>query len=765
MKCLQDVEDGKIKRLMGLWPPGAGKSIFSSVVFPTHYLGRFPGRSTIVASYGSDLPKKFGRRARSVVRQPIYKRIFGTELSTESQAVDEWTLTNGSEWMATGILSGITGNRVDGVIWDDLIKGRAEADSKIVRDKTGEAYMNDLMTRKKPGGFEVAIGTRWHEDDPMGRILPINYNGESGLVKGQDGNDWFVVCLPAEAEREDDILGRKLGERLWPEWFTEDHFAPFKLQARTWSALFQQRPAPETGNFFQVEWLRPYGDTTRTPMPHRDSLHVYGASDYATTDEGGNYTVHVVAGVDPEHNIYILDLWRGRTSSDRWVEIFCDLVAEWKPMGWAEETGQIRAGVGPFLHKRMMERGIYIARKQFPTRGDKQIRAQSIRGRMAMGKVYFPIAKPFFSELKRELLTFPAGKTDDQCLAEDTLILMANGTEKPIYSVMVGELVATPIGPKKVLESKITDVAAKVFRIKFSNGSELVATGNHPVFVEGKGFTRVDALGIMDVVKTKEPCSCLVKSGWMEKLKFLNITVYNIGTIGTELIFKLVAAGDRVFCIDTFGKISMAPSQMVMRSIIRMETNSITNQKIWNVFQLGNIGISILWLGKGLKNRKFTLRGLDPKPIFGIRQRKDGKQTNEQLEFLGIIGKRLQKYVHVVRNYFKHHLLRDLSFAQESAVSVIKIEAPIEPMVVRNLMVTDAHAYYANRVLVHNCDALGLLGQILDLMFSVAHDPKAKTERKIISTDPDVCNVSLQDFWDLDEYKDGDDKPKTLRIK
>ncbi len=148
-------------------------------------------------------------------------------------------------------------------------------------------------------------------------------------------------------------------------------------------------------------------------MPNRDSLHVYGASDYATTDEGGNFTVHIVAGVDPEHNIYILDLWRGRTSSDKWVEIFCDLVAEWKPVGWAEETGQIRAGVGPFLHKRMMERQIYIARAQFPTRGSKEIRAQSIRGRMAMGKVFFPIAKPFFAEMKRELLTFPAGKSDD----------------------------------------------------------------------------------------------------------------------------------------------------------------------------------------------------------------------------------------------------------------------------------------------------------------------------------------------------------------
>ena len=420
---------------MGLMPPGSAKSTYSSIVFPTHYLGRFPNSSTIVSSYGSDLPRKFGRKARSVVRQSIYKRIFGTELSADSQAVDEWTLTNGSEWMAMGILAGVTGNRADGVVSDDLIKGREQADSPTVRNKTWDAYLNDLMTRKKPTAWEIFITTRWHEDDPAGRILPLNYNGESGWIKGQDGNDWYVVCLPAIAERDDDPLGRKPGEILWPEWFTQEHFAPFKLNPRTWSSLFQQRPSPETGNFFQVDWIRPYGEGTRKTMPDRDSLHVYGASDYAVTDSGGNYTVHVVAGVDNEHNIYILDLWRQRTSSDRWVEAFCDLVTEWRPLGWAEETGQIRAGVGPFLHKRMMERGIYIARAQFPTRGDKSIRAQSIRGRMAMGKVYFPIAKPWFSELQRELLNFPAGKTDDQV---DALGLLGQVLDK-MFSKSIDE--------------------------------------------------------------------------------------------------------------------------------------------------------------------------------------------------------------------------------------------------------------------------------------------------------------------------------------
>jgi hypothetical protein len=52
---------------------------------------------------------------------------------------------------------------------------------------------------------------------------------------------------PAEAERADDVLGRAVGERIWPEHFGADHFTPFKHHPRTWAALYQQRPAPEGG--------------------------------------------------------------------------------------------------------------------------------------------------------------------------------------------------------------------------------------------------------------------------------------------------------------------------------------------------------------------------------------------------------------------------------------------------------------------------------------------------------------------------------------
>lgn len=432
LECLQQVEDGKIKRLLGLLPPGSGKSIYSSVVFPTHYMGRFRGSSIIVASYGSELPRKFGRRARSIVQQPIYNRIFNTSLSEESKAADEWALTNGSEWMAAGILTGITGNRADGIVWDDLLKGREQADSDLIRQKTWDAYIDDLLTRKKPKAFEIGVTTRWHEDDPAGRILPENYNGESGLIQCRDGNEWYVVCLPAECEREDDILGRKIGEILWPEWFTKEMFAPFKRNPRTWSSLYQQRPAPDTGVLFKSEWLKTFEQDGQTGLPdgfEPGDLNIYGASDYAVTASRENYTVHIVVGVDSKNNIYVLDLWRKQETSDKWVEVFCDLVKKWKPLGWAEETGQINSAVGPFLVKRMRERQAYVARAQFPSTKSKAMRAQSIIGRMAQNGLYCPFGAHWFSEFRKELLLFDAGRFDDQV---DALSLIGQVLDKMI---------------------------------------------------------------------------------------------------------------------------------------------------------------------------------------------------------------------------------------------------------------------------------------------------------------------------------------------
>jgi predicted phage terminase large subunit-like protein len=193
------------------------------------------------------------------------------------------------------------------------------------------------------------------------------------------------------------------GIAIWPEKFDDNALACIKanITAQDWAALYQQEPTAETGSYFKDEWLRPYAGN---PSPF---LNVYGGSDYAVTADGGDYTVHVVVGVDPENRMYLLDLWRRQSSSNVWIEAYCDLVCKWKPQFWAEEKIQITSGLGPFIDRRSIERKAWTCREQFPTRGDKAVRAQSIRGRMELTGLYVPARAEWLPDLRAELLAFP----------------------------------------------------------------------------------------------------------------------------------------------------------------------------------------------------------------------------------------------------------------------------------------------------------------------------------------------------------------------
>lgn len=403
---LNDVAEGRLKRVMLMLPPGSAKSTYASVVFPSYYLGKFPNRKVILASYGSDLAKRLGRKARQITSAAAYKPIFDTELSKDSSAANEWALTNGSEYMAGGILSAMTGNRAHGLIIDDPFKGRNEADSSIIRERTWQAYQDDLVTRLIPGGWRIIMNTRWHDDDLSGRILPKEWSGESGDILCRDGEVWRVVCIQAQCERLDDPVGRKVGEYLWPGWFSEDHFAQFKRTPRTWNALYQQVPATDEGDYFKAEDCQWY----EKPPKH---LRLYGASDFAVTADSGDFTEHGVFGIDPNDDLYIIDWWFGQTQADKWIEEQLDLIKRHKPLTWFGEAGPIRRSVEPFLLKRSRERKVYCDFQWLASMHDKPTRARAFQARWAMRKVYLPANCDWANRLLRQMTRFPAGAEDD----------------------------------------------------------------------------------------------------------------------------------------------------------------------------------------------------------------------------------------------------------------------------------------------------------------------------------------------------------------
>jgi predicted phage terminase large subunit-like protein len=401
LEKLQGVESGAVPNLMVLMPPGSAKSTYADVVFVPWFMARKPRRNVILASYASDIAKKQGRRARQLIKSRSFGNLMDVTLKTDQSAADEWALSNGSEYMAGGLLSGLTGNRAALGILDDPIRGREAAESETIRDKTWDAYIDDFCSRLIPGAPQVMILTRWHQDDPAGRILPETWAGESGIFEGRDGRTWHVICLPAIADRSDDPLGRAIGETLWPEWFNHEHWAPFKRNARTWSSLYQQKPAPDEGTFFQRTW---FPEWTTKP-----ALNLYGTSDYAVTDSGGDYTVHRIWGVSPDGTLYRIAGWRGQTTADVWIEEKLALIRQFKPLAWFGESGVIQKAVEPMLRRRMIDTKTYCRMEWLPSIHDKPTRARGFQARAAMGKV---MVEPG-ADLS-EFLMFPAGKHDDE---------------------------------------------------------------------------------------------------------------------------------------------------------------------------------------------------------------------------------------------------------------------------------------------------------------------------------------------------------------
>lgn len=771
----------KLDRLAIFCPPGAGKSIYSSILFTAWYLGQNPSAAVIAASHTAELAEKWGRRVRNLIVE--HADVLGVNLAPDSQAAGRWETDKKGEYYAAGVGGAIAGRRADLVVLDDVVRSREDADSDIVQARTWDWYKSDLYTRLKPGGKIVLIMTRWSEGDLAGLVL-------DEMTRG--GDKWAIISLPAIAE-EDDQLGRKPGQALWPEWQSLQELERIRraVGPRDWSALYQQRPSPETGNYFQAEWLRPY-----TEAPPLEQLHIYGASDYAVTDKGGDFTVHCIIGIDAEERIYLLEMWREQAASDKWVEALCDLVDEYKPIGWAEEQGQIKGSVGPFLRKRMMERRSFVATRQFPTKGDKAIRAQSIRGRMAMRGLYVPIHKPWYPAFRNELLAFPAGRHDDICVADGTLVRMADGSDKPIELVNVGDKVATPIGPQSVEVSQITNESAEVWRVTFSNGAMLTATPNHPVYIQGKGFVRVDALCLND------QCA---EAPQQQK----SLSIADIGTVDTQMgqtrltsAISLEQTPSAGFFTGISGRTISGPYLKGVKFTIAIVTRQITKLKIWNVTLRKNTAHVIQWLENTWSVSWLTWRKLDHLLLGGMGRRLVANGIAKMGSWLGIIASQPLKYVYAVKpnstlilnvpsfalvyarrdlgsvvqtkitqiaklgedtlrkwkgfnafvatDYFSRIGPKPLNIAPRPAVCVTGIKVLSERMRVRNLAVRNVHTYYTNGILSHNCDALGLCGQILDVM-SPGEKPKENVKPKILSVDPAQCTVTLNDIWDANE--------------
>lgn len=295
------------------------------------------------------------------------------------------------------------------LIIDDLIKDDKEAQSQAIRDQAWSWFTKVAMSRRMGKKLVIMTFTRWHADDPIGRLTdPENPYYSHALAQKIK-----IINLPAIAE-EDDPLGRQPGEALWPDGpdkfdldFLEEQRS---LDPLGFAALYQQRPSLLDGDLFKRDTINFY-----KPKDLPKDLRIYAASDHAVaTGQRNDFTVLLKVGVDPQNNIYLLDCVWAKIKSDVAVERILDMCrGDQRPLLWWAEKGHISKSIGPFLRKRMAETGIYLNIREVTPVADKAQRAQSIAGRVAMGKVFFPQDALWTEKAINQMMSFPNGTHDD----------------------------------------------------------------------------------------------------------------------------------------------------------------------------------------------------------------------------------------------------------------------------------------------------------------------------------------------------------------
>ncbi|WP_341350388.1 phage terminase large subunit [Geobacillus zalihae] len=392
---LMRVERGEIDRLMIFMPPRHSKSMTVTETFPSWFIGRNPDRRVIEVSYGDSLARRFGRANRQKIEM-FGEELFGIKISNDMGSVTSWDVEGHRGGMiSVGIGGGITGQGADLLIIDDPIKNRKEADSLTYRNMLWNEWQNTLSTRLQPGGRVILILTRWHEDDLAGRLLE------------HEPERWTVLSLPAICDSENDLLGRKIGEPLWPEFGFDEKWAEEtkkSVGSRTWNALYQQRPTPPSGAIIHRSWFKYYKQA-----PQMDEY--IQSWDFAFKDTNdGSFVVGQVWGRKGADK-YLLDQVRAKLSFTESIRAIVSLTSKW-PQAQAKLIEDRANGTAIINALRHQISGMLPV----VPNGTKVERLNAVSPQFEAGNVYIPHPSiaPWVHDYVEELVAFPNAPTDDQ---------------------------------------------------------------------------------------------------------------------------------------------------------------------------------------------------------------------------------------------------------------------------------------------------------------------------------------------------------------
>lgn len=337
IELLYYIIQGRLSRLMVFMPPRHGKSQLISKYFLTWFLGNFPEKRVILATYRANFSRKWGRHARELLKK--YGLTLFTsqiELAEDSKAAHQWDIKDHEGGLLTaGINGGILGEGANGFIIDDPTKGFKKARSKSHQEELNDWWFTEAKTRldtdieKGHKPWVLGIWQRLNKKDLAGQILEtepqIGFKEAIKILRSGGTipyGTWVVINLPS-ISIEEDILGRNEGEALWPEKVPIKELLEIKREMGSFrfEAVYQGEPRDPEGDIFKRIWFRDSKISHEETLQITQSLPKLRYWDFGASGDSGDATAGILSAWDGEY-LYFIKLVHGKFSASKVLTMF-----------------------------------------------------------------------------------------------------------------------------------------------------------------------------------------------------------------------------------------------------------------------------------------------------------------------------------------------------------------------------------------------------------------------------------------------------------
>jgi len=590
-----------------------------------------------------------------------------------------------------GLVDGMpTGRHFDILVYDDVVTKEGVNTPEQIHKTTESFQMSDNLG--KEGGRRRYIGTFYHLFDTYSviiankiaspRIHPCTYNGKEHGI-------------PVLMSRETLLKKRN----------TQGPYV--------FSSQMLLNPVADASMGFKLEWIIKQDTEYNSAMKRLWRFIIVDPAG-GKQRSGNDYTTMLVIGYGEDGKYRVLDMRRDRMRLTQRADTLIELHKKWKPQLVAYEEYGMQADIEHIKFKQKLDLYEFDIH---PLGGNmnKKLRILRLVPYFEGGRIILPtylhqmdyqdqlrdLVKDFIEE---EYTAFPVLKHDDMCFVAGTKIATNKG-RVPIELIKIGDMVLTPDGFREVIHSGCTGYREVISRFG------LTGTPDHPIFSIENSYKRLDTLSSINETIGLKLCdwikiALLKLLCSMEQNSVEWVEVADIISLNQQ---RMQGAKTLKGFMSLFGSIFQGKSALkTMKLITRMATLLTAILKIWSAYQKAYIAQYLKEL-TWIKLEEISIfKGHWPLNGTNHQKEKNGTSNTLRRQLKRFLSKGIM-FAYNAQKDFQQESPELLSIVQTSA------EKDIEEnyQKVYNLTVADAHCYFANGILVHNCDCLSRIDDLV----------------------------------------------------